>query len=75
MEQMKEELGQMEKVELEVVKGQLVYCEGNELAPSLATLGTRDVEILEIGTGDIGVFIAFCSSGSLGGDIGAYGVP
>jgi hypothetical protein len=46
MEQMKEELGQRQKVELEEVKGQLVFCEGKELAPSLATLGTHDVEIL-----------------------------
>ncbi len=46
MEQMKEELGQRQKVELEEVKGQLVFCEGKELAPSLAILGTHDVEIL-----------------------------
>ena len=46
MEQMKEELGQRQKVELEVVNGQLVFCEGKELAPSLAALGTSNVEIL-----------------------------
>jgi hypothetical protein len=46
MEQMKEKLEQRQKVELEVVEGQLVFCEGKELAPSLATLGTREVEIL-----------------------------
>jgi hypothetical protein len=46
MKQMKEELGQRQKVELEVVEGQLVFCAGKELAPSSATLGTRDVEIL-----------------------------
>jgi hypothetical protein len=45
MEQMKEELGQRQKVELEVVEGQSVFCEGKELAPLLATLGTRNVEI------------------------------
>ena len=54
MEQVKEELGQRQKVEVEVVEGQLVFCEGKELAPLLATLGTRDLEILACALATLG---------------------
>ena len=48
MEQMKEELGQRQKVELglDLVGWHWEIFDGNELAPSLATLETRGVEVL-----------------------------